>query len=185
MWEHDLDGGLHLEPLRRSHAEEHLALVERDREALSRYLGWASADRMATVGDARDFLARGEEREADDGLPWVGLWLDGLLVGGVLWFPVEHPVMATSVGYWLDSGAGGRGVMTRSLQPLLDDVLDGCGMRRVGLGAEVGNAPSRRVAERLGFTLEGIKRSAWMVGDRVEDHAMYSLLATDPRPWRA
>jgi RimJ/RimL family protein N-acetyltransferase len=183
MWEHDLGAGLRLAPLRREHAAEHLALVERDRVALARYLGWAAAERMSTPGDARDFLARGEEREADDGLPWTGIWLDGLLVGGVLWFPVEHPVMATSVGYWLDSAAGGRGVMTRALQPLLDTVLDRCGMRRVGLGAEVGNTASRRVAERLGFTFEGVKRAAWMVGDRVEDHAVYSLLPGDPRPW--
>jgi len=49
----------------------------------------------------------------------------------------------------------------------------------------VGNVASRRVAERLGFSFEGVKRSAWMVGDRVDDHAMYSLLASDPRPWHA
>lgn len=179
-WEIDLGDGLRTARLRRSHAEEHLALVERDRAALEQWLGWAV---MATPGDARDFLARGERREAEDGLPWVGLWLDELLVGGVLWFPLEKPVMATSVGYWLDSAVGGRGLMTRALRPLLDHVLDDLGLRRVGLEAAVGNTASRRVAERLGFALEGVKRSAWMVGDRVDDHAVYSLLASDPRPW--
>jgi RimJ/RimL family protein N-acetyltransferase len=140
---------------------------------------------MATPGDARDFLARGERREAEDGLPWIGLWLDGRLVGGVLWMPVERPVMATSVGYWLDSAVGGRGLMTRSLQALIDVALDARSLRRIGLEAAVGNTASRRVAERLGFTFEGVKRSAGMVGDRVDDHAVYSLLVTDPRPWHA
>jgi ribosomal-protein-serine acetyltransferase len=181
-WDLDLGDGLRTARLRREHADEHLALVERDRAALSRWLGWAG---MATPGDARDFLARGERREAEDGLPWIGLWLDGRLVGGVLWMPVERPVMATSVGYWLDSAVGGRGLMTRSLQALIDVALDARSLRRLGLEAAVGNTASRRVAERLGFTFEGVKRSAGMVGDRVDDHAVYSLLVTDPRPWHA
>lgn len=179
----DLGDGLRTRALGRQDAEAHLALVERDRPALARWLDFAT--RIETVADARDHLARSEARAAEDGLPWVGVWLDDALVGGVLWFPVDRPVMATEVGYWLDSAVGGRGIMTRVLQPLLDRVLDDCGMRRVGLQAPVDNEPSRRVAERLGFAFEGVKRAAWMVGDRVDDHAVYSLLRDDRRPWHA
>jgi ribosomal-protein-serine acetyltransferase len=177
----DLGAGLRTQPLTRADADDHLALVERDRAALGRWLGWALT--TATPADARDFLARAETRGAEDGLPWAGIWLDDRLVGGVLWFPVEKPVMASEVGYWLDSAVTGRGIMTRVLQPLLDRALDDVGLRRVGLQAAVDNTASRRVAERLGFMFEGVRRCAWMVGDRVDDHAVYSLLRTDPRPW--
>ena len=34
------------------------------------------------------------------------------------------------------------------------------GMQRVGLTHSLGNEPSRRIAERLGFVLEGIQRRA-------------------------
>lgn len=177
----DLGDGLRTRALTSEDAVAHLALIERDRPALGQWLGWAQ--RIATPEDAAAFLVRGEMRAVEDGLPWVGIWSDDVLVGGVLWLPVERPLMATEVGYWLDSAAGGRGIMTRTLQPLLDRALDDVGLRRVGLQAGVGNTASRRVAERLGFTFEGVRRSAWLVGDRVDDNALYSLLATDPRPW--
>jgi RimJ/RimL family protein N-acetyltransferase len=48
----------------------------------------------------------------------------------------------------------------------------------VQLRAEVGNVPSRRVAEKAGFQLEGVLRSAhWSPRlERRVDWAMYSLL---------
>jgi RimJ/RimL family protein N-acetyltransferase len=81
------------------------------------------------------------------------------------------------VGYWVRSDARGRGVMSRAL-------LLACrwgfehGAERVQLRADVENVASRRVAEKAGFHLEGVLRSAhWneRLGRR-QDWAMYSLL---------
>jgi ribosomal-protein-alanine N-acetyltransferase len=45
-----------------------------------------------------------------------------------------------------------------------------------------GNAPSRRIAEKCGFQLEGTARGALFNGGR-SDVLIYSLLRDDPRPW--
>jgi ribosomal-protein-serine acetyltransferase len=50
-------------------------------------------------------------------------------------------------------------------------------MHRVELICMVDNARSRAVAERLGFTLEGIKRESEWINGAFRDHALYSLLA--------
>ena len=46
------------------------------------------------------------------------------------------------------------------------------------------NAASRRIAEKCGFVLEGTVRGAFFNDGRSQDVVLYSLLRTDPRPWR-
>lgn len=83
------------------------------------------------------------------------------------------------IGYWLRSDARGRGVMTRALVLAARWAFDDCGAARVQLRADVENVASRRVAEKAGFRLEGVLRSAhWNARlGRRQDWAMYSLLS--------
>jgi RimJ/RimL family protein N-acetyltransferase len=53
---------------------------------------------------------------------------------------------------------------------------------RVQLVAEPENEPSLRVAEKAGFTREGVLRSYMEFNGRRRDGVMYSLLRQDPRP---
>jgi RimJ/RimL family protein N-acetyltransferase len=81
------------------------------------------------------------------------------------------------LGYWARSDARGRGLITRAVV-LASRWAFARGAARVQLRADVENAASRRVAEKAGFTLEGVLRSAhWneRLGRR-QDHALYSLL---------
>ena len=49
------------------------------------------------------------------------------------------------------------------------------GMQRVGLTHSSGNEPSRRIAERLGFALEGIQRRANLLpGAKAVDRYCYA-----------
>ena len=82
------------------------------------------------------------------------------------------------VGYWLRADARRGGVMTRALVLVSRWALARDGVGRLQLHADVENVPSRRVAEKAGYTLEGVLRSAhWnaRIGRR-QDWAIYSLL---------
>ena len=56
------------------------------------------------------------------------------------------------------------------------------GLHRVEMQCGVGNAPSRAVAERLGFRPEGIRRESHWITDRFVDHVVYGLLESEWRP---
>ncbi len=58
------------------------------------------------------------------------------------------------VGYWLKREARGRGVATRALQLVTDWVCQELGTR-LTLQADVRNATSRRVAEKVGYQYVG------------------------------
>lgn len=177
MFKYDLGDGAELRILELRHANEFLEFVAENRPHLAEWLGWA--DQITTLEAAQNFINRGITRFAEDGLPWVGIWLHGRMAGGILFFPVDKRIRATDIGYWLGRQATGRGLMTRSIRPMLDFVFDDLKLNRVGLKAEVSNERSRAVAERLGFTFEGIQRQGWINGETFVDMAMYSMLAAE------
>jgi RimJ/RimL family protein N-acetyltransferase len=86
---------------------------------------------------------------------------------------------SAEVGYWMADEARGRGLCTRALRLVAPWVLRH--VERLQLRADVDNAPSNRVAQKAGFTREGVLRQSRYnsrLGRRV-DLAMYSLLPTE------
>jgi RimJ/RimL family protein N-acetyltransferase len=65
---------------------------------------------------------------------------------------------AAQVGYWMDPAARGRGVATRGLRELCRWGFGELGLGLIEWRAEVGTWASRRVAEKAGFTVEGVLR---------------------------
>jgi RimJ/RimL family protein N-acetyltransferase len=97
------------------------------------------------------------------------------------------------VGYWdawelsyqlYDDAFAGRGYVSEAVQLLVDYLFGAKKQHRIQLVIVPENAPSRRIAEKCGFTLEGTARGAFFNDGRNQDVLIYSLLRTDPRPWR-
>jgi RimJ/RimL family protein N-acetyltransferase len=87
-----------------------------------------------------------------------------------------------SVGYWLAREARGRGVATRALRLISAWALDALGIERLELIAEPINEASCAVAERAGFTREGVLRSYLPTPARGRrDVVMFSLLPGEKR----
>lgn len=180
MFKHDLSDGADLRILQKFHAPILLQFLQDNRVYLAEWLDWVN--RINTDEDAEKFIQRGLDRFAQDGLPWVGIWQDNAMAGGVLFFPVEARTRSTEIGYWLGQHAAGHGLMTRAIAPLLNLAFDRVGINRVGLIADVRNTRSRAVAERVGFAYEGVRRDGWTQNGEYIDVATYSMLA---REWRA
>ena len=53
------------------------------------------------------------------------------------------------------------------------------GLVRVEIVVDVDNEPSLRVAEKVNATREGVERQRLVIGERVRDAVMYSLLPED------
>jgi RimJ/RimL family protein N-acetyltransferase len=84
-----------------------------------------------------------------------------------------------------DDRHAGRGYVTEAVQLLADYLFAAKKEHRLQLVIEPGNAASRRIAEKCGFTLEGTARGAFFVHGTNHDVLVYSLLRSDPRPWHA
>ena len=91
------------------------------------------------------------------------------------------------VGYWLRPEERGCGAATTALRLVAGWAFETLGIERLDLTTDPENQPSQRVAERAGFTREGLLRSWLPTPDGRRDRLIYSLLADEPSavPMRA
>lgn len=102
------------------------------------------------------------------------------VVGGVNLRFADNQI--AEISYFLRESARGRGMATRAVQLVARWAFDDLGIQRIELRAHPANEASRRVAERAGFSFEGIERASrsWPDGTRF-DSLVFSLIPGDNR----
>ena len=127
---------------------------------LRRWLPWAkevpSAEQSETF--AREAQAKWLAREMID-FSWFRR-SDDLLVGRGGLHTIDWAIPKFEIGYWVRSSCARQGYATEATRALCDFARDRLGAKRLEIGSDARNMPSRRVAEKCGFVLEGILRQA-------------------------
>jgi RimJ/RimL family protein N-acetyltransferase len=93
------------------------------------------------------------------------------------------PDRTGEVGYWVDPLARGRGVATLSLHTLCRWAFEEIGLQLLEWRTEVGNHASRRVAEKVGFTIEATLRYRLFHRGVLSDAWVGSLLPNELLPY--
>jgi RimJ/RimL family protein N-acetyltransferase len=86
-----------------------------------------------------------------------------------------------AVGYRLTAGARGRGVATHAVRLLAGWAFDALGLGRLEITCGPDNLASQHVAERCGFTREGVLRSHMAFKGGRRDSVVFSLLPSELR----
>jgi len=173
------DGRTALRSLEGADAAPMFALIEANRAFLRRFLPWVDGTRAAT--DIVEFVRGVQARAAAGGSLELAVEHGGALAGVAGFRSLDAANRAGELGYWLREDFGGRGIMTEACRALVRHGFETLALNRISLAAAVENSRSRRVAERLGFRLDGILREAEWVNDRFVDTAVYSLLRRELR----
>ncbi|OHX15365.1 hypothetical protein BI343_03200 [Chromobacterium amazonense] len=163
-----------------AHAERLFALIDESRQTLRAWLPWVDATR--SVEDSRQFLAGIADGQRNGAA--CAAWLiesDGELAGCIDIHGISALHRSGYLGYWLADRFVGRGLMRGAAALALDIGFGEWGLNRIAILAGVENARSRAVAERLGFSLEGVQRDGLYLHGRHHDACQYSLLA---REWK-
>lgn len=89
--------------------------------------------------------------------------VQGVLAGGIGFDPFAGERTGTaSFGYWLGRAYWGRGIATEAARLLADYALHTSGLRRLEAKVFEQNVPSARVLQKVGFSLEGVLRGAYL-----------------------
>ena len=158
------------------HAEQLAALMRTHGADVYDWLPWEGFEQVEA---ARGFLEGFAKSRGETGRRIYGIWVGDELVGATL-FPSFNARSGTAeVGVLIASVARGRGIVTRVVAAMLDWAFTERGVHRVEWKCAPGNEPSRRMAQRLGFTHEGTLREAFPVREERQDLEVWALLARE------
>ncbi len=174
-----IDSDLSIELPELHHAEAVNDLVRANLSRLQQWMPWAVDD--YSIEHAREWIQRTVDSRAKDGSFNALLFLDGEIIGTIGYHDLNTAHKHAAIGYWIDHRYEGKGIITRSTRILIDYLLSEVGLNRIEINCNVVNLRSRKVAERLGFTLEGIQREVEFLNGRFCDWAVYSMLRSE---WR-
>ena len=138
---------------------------------------YTEADAWNSFAEQEEARVRGEELnfalvEPDE---------QNAVLGGESLYEVRLNQGCASVGYWLGPAGRGRGVATHSVRLLAGWAFAKLGLARLELTCGPDNEASQRVAERCGFTREGLLRSHVPFKGARRDSVIYSLLPGELR----
>ncbi len=166
-----------LRPFHRRDVNPVLEAVESSIDDLARWLPWARPgygrpDALAFIRDSVTAWHEGRAfdfaiRKSDDPDRHIG--------NVSVWF-TSRAAAVGEIGYWIRSDETSKGLCTEATARILEVAFDELEMHRVVLRIAVGNSPSERIADKLGFTREGLLRDEVKIGDMWVDHSVWVLL---------
>jgi ribosomal-protein-alanine N-acetyltransferase len=113
------------------------------------------------------------------GIPFA-ITVDGRLVGQVVVSGITlGSARWAQVGYWIARDQAGRNITTVAVALVCDHLLQALHLHRVELAIRPENVASLRVAEKLGFVQEGMRRRYLHIAGAWRDHLTYSILAEE------
>ncbi|MBD5391219.1 GNAT family N-acetyltransferase [bacterium] len=151
-------------------------VVERNRTEFAKWFHWVNF-----VGAPEDEFAQLKSIADPTTCKYLLVRQDtGDIVGNVGVVEQSQINCMAEIGYWLDAGVRGQGLMTRAVQSIENLLFERHGVRRIQIRAAVENMPSRKVAQRLGYTEEGILRQAEQNAfGQFQDIVVYSKLKSE------
>lgn len=176
MFRFQIDDNSEIRILEERHAEVLFKLIEQNRE---RHL---EIPQLFSLDEAQEVIRRDLLLFANNKGLGVGIWHQDKLAGGVRYHEIDWKNRTTEFGYWLGAEFEGKGLITKVCEVMIVHAFEELKLNRIVIICDTANPKSRAVAERLGFTREGVLRQAEFLGDRFIDQAVYSLLADE---WRS
>lgn len=148
-------------------------------EQLRTWMTWCRADYSLT--DAEFFVSTCA-RAWDKGEHFSFAIIDrqtGALLGSAGLNHLNSIHRFANLGYWIRTGASGRGVATAAIPVVAEFGLTKLGLERLELLIPESNFASQRVAQKIGATFEGDLRERLIIAGKRHDAVMYSLVWDD------
>lgn len=108
---------------------------------------------------------------------WIMHKMDAKIIGKVVVFSIlTGNFSMCMVGYKLHCDYVNQGYMSEALARVVRFAFETLGLHRIEANILPDNYPSRRVVEKLGFSLEGTSRLFANIDGQWRDHVRYALL---------
>jgi len=104
---------------------------------------------------------------------------DNIIIGIISIYDINTKHKFASIGSFLDDDYQRRGLMPEARMATVDYAFNILKINRLEAQVFVGNKPSIKMLEKLGFKKEGKLRQNFMIDNKLEDSFVYSILKND------
>jgi ribosomal-protein-alanine N-acetyltransferase len=179
-----VSGEVYLRPPGRGDWKQWSILRGKSRGFLEPWEPTWSRDTLTRKAFLRRLRAYALNSQSDTGYSFfVFRTADDQLLGGISLNHVRRGVSQTcSIGYWIGEQHARRGYMTAALSGLLPFAFDHLCLHRISAAPLPHNTASRTLLQNIGFSEEGFARKYLRINGEWQDHVVYAMLNTDPRP---
>lgn len=127
--------------------------------------------RADSLAETREWIAGWQGGwPAETGAQWAVVDAErDVLLGRAALKHLKFADGTADVAYWTVPAARGKGVCPRAVDAMASWAFWEAGFHRLDLEHAMGNTASCRVAEKTGFAVEGVRRSAWLHADGRHD----------------
>jgi ribosomal-protein-serine acetyltransferase len=143
---------------RLSDAQEHLEVLNANREHLMPFMPWAHFITEVQQYEAFIGAVRANRRTLSEF--GYQITLDGKLIGRISMLSFDTKNMKCEIGYWITSEHEGKGMVKLVTKKMIEIATTLLGFHRVEIRCAVGNSRSANIPKRLGFVYEGLLRHA-------------------------
>lgn len=177
MFHLKINDQIELKLLEKNDAKELFDVVDHERDYLREWLPWV--DSMKHYTDYEPIIEMWlKQFTMHDGIQ-AGILHNNQLIGMIGFHGIDWTNKKTSIGYWLSEGYQGKGIVTEAVKAFIDIAFNEYKLNRIEIMCGVKNEKSKRIPERLGFTLEGTIRDAEYLYNHFHDCYLYSLLSRE------
>ena len=171
----------HIRLLNSDDAENYFSLIDRNRKRFEDFFAGTVAKNKSLDG-SRTFISELTEKvEKKIYFPFVIVdTATNNLVGYVDIKSIDWNVPKAELGFFIDEQYGGKGIISKAVSRIIEHCFDTLHMKKLFLRTHEKNTGSRRVAEKNGFTMEGVIRSDYKTTSGViVDLMYYGLLKSE------
>lgn len=177
-------GPLEVRPLSRGDELDWIDIRQRNRRWLQ---PWEATTPPGSAPASASFatIVRRDRKQwrNDTGYPAVATF-EGDLVARVSIYGIQWGAARWgSLGYWIDEGHAGRGIVPTAVAMLSSMAFDR-GLHRLEIAVRPENERSVAVARKLGFAEEGMRRSYLFIDGQWRDHLIFARTQDQPRVGR-
>ena len=163
-------------------AEEFYAIVDQSRKNLDEWLGWVHKTNSAE-DEFLNFFINWSQKRWEEGTGFVYLIYQkesNEILGTVDLCHVDDKSQSGQLEYWLSDKAVGHGYMQEAIRALEDKAFQ-AGINRIMIMNDPQNVRSVHVAQKCGYTLEGVMRQNVWDGyhKRLADTNIWAKLKSD------
>lgn len=164
----------HIRLLHSADAENYFALIDRNRKRLEDFFA-GTVSKNKTISDTQTFIADVTEKATKK------IYFPFVIVDTAIQKPVGYTdiksidwnIPKAEMGFFIDENYEGKGIVSKAVSKIIEHCFETLQMKKLFLRTHEKNIASRKVAEKNGFTVEGIIKCDYKTTSGVMVDLMY------------